>query len=142
MGLDEHASLGTFLMRIGVGIYFIWTGALLLLNKDLQFSFANVISRTPLTAMGNPLQIVMALYTIYILIGALLLLGLFVRAAGFVIVLLAILTMAVLNWKLTPFDAGSLAMIYLLKDVLMMSCGVSLFFTGAGQWGVDNVMVE
>ncbi len=36
MGLDEHADLGTFFLRIGVGIYFFWVGVAILWNLDFN----------------------------------------------------------------------------------------------------------
>ena len=142
MGLDEHADLGTFFLRVGVGGYLLWSGGSLLWNPHLQLALAIVLARTPLVAPGSAISAVMIYLTLHILLGALLVLGLFTRASGLALALLSVLTISVVNWYLTPQLVGSLGLITMAKDVVLLSAGVSLFFTGARMLGVDCIMME
>lgn len=142
MGLDEHADLGTFFLRLGLGGYMIWVGGSLLWNPLLQNTLSGVLSKTPLVAPGIANQAVMIYLTLHILLGALIVLGLFTRAAGLITALLSVLTMSILNWYLTPPLVGALGLLTMAKDVVLLAGGVSLFFTGARMLGVDCVMME
>ena len=142
MALDDHADLGTFFLRIGTGAYFLWAGATLLYRPDMQAVLAGVIAKTPLTYLGGAGQAVMVAYTLYLTLGALLLLGLFTRLSGFVIAVLAIVNMAVINWQMTTDVAGLLGLLNMAKDILLLAVGASLFFTGAKMWAVDCIMVD
>ncbi|MEK6961587.1 MAG: hypothetical protein AABX47_10565 [Nanoarchaeota archaeon] len=142
MALDDHADLGTFFLRIGTGLYFLWVGITLLVRPDLQAVFAGVLSKTPLVFLGGVGQTVMVMYTLYLLLGALLLLGLFTRLSGFVIAVLAIINMAVINWQMTIDVVGLLGLLNMAKDILLLTIGASLFFTGAKMYAVDCIMVD
>jgi len=142
MALDDHADLGTFFLRIGTGAYFLWTGVTLLVRPDMQAVFAGVLAKTPIAFLGGVGQTVMVIYTLYMLLGALLLLGLFTRLSGFVIAVLAIVNMAVINWQMTLDVVGSLGLVYMAKDILLFTVGTSLFFTGAKMYAVDCVMID
>lgn len=142
MALEDHADLGTFFLRIGTGAFFIWSGLALLWRPDLQSILAGVISKTPIAYSGDVGRAVMVLYTLYLLLGALLLLGLFTRASGLVIAVLSIISMSIINWQFTLDVVGSLGILWMAKDLLMLSIGVSLFFTGARIFAVDCIMVD
>ena len=142
MYLDDHADIGTFLQRIGLGAYFLISGATLMLNPALSSTMASLLASTPLVFPGAAAQAVMAVYVCHLLIGGLLVLGLFTRLAGFLVAVMAIITMAVVNWHMTADLAGSLGLLGMAKDVVILASGVSLFFTGAKIWGVDCIMME
>jgi len=142
MGLDEHADLGTFFLRLGLGGYLLFAGAILLWNPSMQASIASVLSRTPLAAIGGPSQAVMIYLTLNILIGALIVMGLFTRFAALVLVVVSILKLSIVNWYLTPQLIGSLGLLYIGKEVVLLAAGISLFFTGCRMLGIDCIMME
>lgn len=142
MGLDEHADLGTFFLRLGLGGYLIWAGAILLWNPSMQVSIASVLSKTPLAALGGPSQAVIIYFTLNILLGALIVMGLFTRAAALALAIVSILKLSIINWYLTPQLVGSLGLLYIGKEVVLLAAGLSLFFTGCRMLGIDCIMME
>lgn len=142
MTLDDHSDLGIFFLRIGTGAYFLWIGITLLVRPDLQSVIAGVLTKTPLVFLGSVGQTVMVMYTLYLLLGALLLLGLFTRLSGFAIAVLAIINMAVINWQMTIDVVGLLGLLNMAKDILLLTIGTSLFFTGARMYAVDCILVD
>lgn len=142
MGLDEHADLGTFFLRLGLGGYLLWAGGILLWNPSMQASIASVLVKTPLAAIGGPSQAVMVYLTLNILIGALIVMGLFTRPAALVLAIVSIVKLSIVNWYLTPQLVGSLGILYIGKEVVLLAAGISLFFTGCRMLGIDCIMME
>ena len=75
---------------------------------------------------------------VLLVLSVTLLFGFFTRASGFVLALLAILTLVFLRWgAFNPFQEGQLGFTGQL-ELLLAGVGLLLLFLGSGGWAIDG----
>ncbi len=125
MDLDHYAKYAPFMVRLGLGAVLIWFGIDALLNPSVWSLLVPkwVLSISPLSA--NTFMYING--TLEILLGLLLLIGLWTR-------LIAGLTALLLLGIILSLGYGDLA----VRDFGLLMAALSLVLSGTGWGGVDN----
>lgn len=117
--------LGNFLIRLTLGLVFLWAGiGKLFLNARPPID--QIITFIPLNTS------LLILGIIEVIIGLLLVIGLFTRIAAWasaVLLLLFVIGGIVLGLFIDAF---------LLKDIALLAVALELAWTGSRMWGLDN----
>lgn len=125
-----HASLGLFLLRLGVAAVLGIHGAQQLMDIPATIEqFAG-------TALPYPEIFAWATAVASVLIAVALVLGLAVRAAGLGAALIGAGALVFVYWWRSPFESG-LAGFRGESELLVAVLGVFLLLVGGGAWGID-----
>jgi uncharacterized membrane protein YphA (DoxX/SURF4 family) len=128
--IDKHKQYGTFIVRIGIAVVFLWFG----IDKFVHTN--NWIGWVPMWMRSLiPISLTSFMYiqgVIETLVGFLLLIGFKTRFAAF----LAVITL--LGVELSMVGTGQVEI--MLRDAGLLAASLSLFFTGSNFLSVDAMI--
>lgn len=126
-----NQKLASIFLRWGLGILFLWMGILKLLNSDMRSSLSSLYEQTFLVPSGFGVAFITLVWIAEIVTGALLLIGIYTRTAGWIVSILMLGSLLVLNWVLPDTMMGAWGP-FIIKDIGLLGAGLALAF-GAGE---------
>ncbi|HLD15887.1 MAG TPA: DoxX family protein [Candidatus Nanoarchaeia archaeon] len=126
-----NQKLASIFLRWGIGILFLWMGISKLLDADMRSSLASLSEQTFLVPAGFGVAFITLVWIAEIVTGALLLIGIYTKTAGWIVTFLMLGSLFVLNWVLPDTMLGPWGP-FIIKDIGLLGAGLALAF-GAGE---------
>ena len=123
--------LASIFLRWGLGILFLWMGISKLVNSEMRSSLASLSEQTFLIPSGFGVAFITLVWIAEIVAGALLLINIYTKQAGWIISILMLGSLLVLNWVLPSEMMGPWGP-FIIKDIGLLGAGLALAF-GAGE---------
>ena len=102
-----------------------------LVNSDLRSTLSSLYEQTFIVPSGFGVAAITLVWIAEIVAGALLLIGIYTKTAGWIISILMLGSLFVLNWVLPDTMMGTWGQ-FIIKDIGLLGAGLALAF-GAGE---------
>ncbi|MFQ5620507.1 MAG: DoxX family protein [Candidatus Nanoarchaeia archaeon] len=136
MDPEEIVHVSSVFLRLGLGITFLYMGFLKALSPTAQETWGSLLNAVPGVNNAGVILLNFILYT-ELIVGALLLLGLFTRYAAGVATLLLVINIFFLNWYLPAELLGPWGP-FAIKDIGLLAASITSMFMGAPLWSLDG----
>jgi len=137
MDIDEAVLTSSVLLRLGLGITFFYMGILKVFSPTAQHIWGSLLNAVPGANSTGVILLNVLMYA-ELLVGALLIMGLFTRYAAGVGALILFLNLFVLNWYLPTELLGPWGP-FIFKDIGLLAATLTQMFIGAPIWSLDNL---
>jgi len=132
---DKRVDLSTLFLRLGTGVLFLWMGFLKFKMPPMREMLSGLVAKTFVGGLAP--TFVNTLMVFELVVGVLLIIGLWTRVAGALIALLMLGTLFVLNWHMPPEMMGPWGA-FMLKDFAILGSSLALALLGSERWSVDG----
>ena len=136
MDIDEAIQTSSVLLRLGLGITFFYMGMLKVFSPTAQQIWGMILNAVPGANNTGVILLNILMYS-ELLVGALLIIGLFTRYAAGVGALILFLNIFVLNWYLPTELLGPWGP-FIMKDIGLLAATLTQMFIGAPIWSLDQ----
>ena len=130
--------LAPFFLRIGLGLWLIILSLKFLFKAKVISLIANLVAEIGIPLGASRILIIIASW-VGVILGLMFLLGFLTKIAAVLMGLAMIFTIFVLNWFLPGALMGTWGG-FILKDIVILGASLSMFFTGPGWLGLDNLL--
>src|SRR3989338_1691589 len=117
--------LAAIFLRWGIGILFLWMGISKLVNSEMRSSLSSLAEQTFLIPSGVGTAFITLVWIAEIVAGALLLIGIYTKQAGWIVSILMLYSLLVLNWVLPETMMGTWGS-FIIKDIGLLGAGLAL----------------
>ena len=132
-----NQKLASIFLRWGLGILLLWMGISKLFNSDLRSSLSSLSEQTFLIPAGFGVAFITLVWIAEIVAGALLLINIYTKQAGWIISVLMLYNLLILNWVLPETMMGTWGQ-FIIKDIGLLGAGLALAF-GMGEKPAERI---